>query len=220
MLTTSRMNKLVNQLVYGMPNRYGNLVKEIRRHKSRRILEIGTWNGQHSSLMISAALENTSPSQVEFYGFDLFEEAYGNEILLPGEATKQPPNLEQVKISLQPYKDLGVKVFLHKGNTAKILPPLLSSLSFMDFVFIDGGHSYEIVKNDWDCICQIINPTSVVIFDDYLNQEGVNIMGFGINRLIDELDRHIYRVSFLEPVDRFKKDWGVMETRFVCVRLM
>jgi len=39
--------------------------------------------------------------------------------------------------------------------------------SSMDFIFIDGGHDYEIVKNDSEKALQMLAPNGVIVWDDY-----------------------------------------------------
>lgn len=43
----------------------------------------------------------------------------------------------------------------------------------IDLLFIDGDHSYEGVKKDWDLYSPILQPNSIVIFHDYGWAEGV-----------------------------------------------
>jgi len=55
------------------PLKYKYLFEIIRNNKCRRIMEIGTWNGEHALQMIEEAKKNFAPNEVEYYGFDLFE---------------------------------------------------------------------------------------------------------------------------------------------------
>ena len=47
------------------------------------------------------------------------------------------------------------------------------SYPVFDVLFIDGDHSYEGAKNDWDAYKNFLHPGSVVIFHDYGWAEGV-----------------------------------------------
>jgi hypothetical protein len=204
-----------NRILFGMPDRYGHLAREITNNQSRTILEIGVWDGEHSGLMLQAALRNHAPADVSYYGFDLFEEA--DEAVISQEASKFPPSMASVRRKLQSFAERGACIELFKGNTLEVLPAVVDSLPKMDFVFIDGGHSYETVRNDWECVRRLLGTRSVVIFDDYVNGEAIGQTSVGVNRLVDEIDGEIYSVSRLRPVDVFRKSWGTLKVRFVKV---
>ena len=40
-------------------------------------------------------------------------------------------------------------------------------MSKIDYVFLDGGHAYETVKNDLECCLDVINSKGTVLCDDY-----------------------------------------------------
>ncbi len=74
----------------------------------------------------------------------------------------------------------------------------------LDFVYIDGGHSYETVNSDWENVQKIMHPKTIVVFDDYKSIEGVT-------RVVSEIsESELYDVSFysvrnLKPGTRKKK---------------
>jgi len=53
----------------------------------------------------------------------------------------------------------------------------------IDFAFIDGGHSYELVKNDTEKCLSVLAPGGVMMWDDYR----WNLPG--VSRYLDELRR-------------------------------
>ena len=55
----------------------------------------------------------------------------------------RPNSLESVKFLLKKFKN---SIDLHKGYSKDILKKI--DLSKIDFVFLDGGHSYDTVKED------------------------------------------------------------------------
>jgi Methyltransferase domain len=189
----------------------------ITKRRPRTILELGVWRGEHSRQMINAALQgHVSPGEIAYYGVDLFEDA--DSMMVTRETSKSPPSLDVVAKKLQPYADLGVSIKLLKGDSTVLLPNVVSEMPMMDFVFIDGGHSYETVKSDWECVQRVINDRSIVIFDDYVNEAGVVHTGVGVNRVVDAIDPGAYQVELLKPVDSFKKNWGVLRVQLVKVR--
>jgi hypothetical protein len=62
----------------------------------------------------------------------------------------------------------------------------------MDFVFVDGAHSYAYVENDSRRALEMIGPEGVVAWDDYPAIPGV--YGF-LNELAAELDGPMYHVT-------------------------
>jgi predicted O-methyltransferase YrrM len=199
--------KLLRLLHGPEPRRYRHLVETIERHRCRRILEIGTWNGEHALAMIRAAARHHPPAEVEYYGFDLFEQIDDEKIVQ--EISKRPPPMEEVSGRL---RATGAQVHLVQGDTRETLPAAVPRLPPMDFVFIDGGHSYETVASDWAAVERLVHPGSVVIFDDYWGRSDA-----GTDRVVAEIDRARYDVQVLDPEDQFVKEWGLLRVRFVRV---
>lgn len=185
--------------------RYENLVCEIDIIHPRRILEIGTCKGERAELMIRAALKHHS--SVEYIGFDLFEAPPEEEF----SARKQPWSLDQVAERLA---GLGAEVRLIKGDTRKTLPAF--NLSGIELAFIDGGHSDETVRSDFEVVLDCIVPEASIMLDDYWNFPE----GGGCKALVDSLDRDEFQVDHLDPIDEFKKPWGVLKTQIVRVILL
>ena len=40
-------------------------------------------------------------------------------------------------------------------------------MSKIDFVFLDGGHEYQTVKNDLNCCIEVIYNSGTILCDDY-----------------------------------------------------
>ena len=40
-------------------------------------------------------------------------------------------------------------------------------LDGIDYVFVDGGHKYETVRNDLENLTQIVNNNGIILCDDY-----------------------------------------------------
>ena len=70
-----------------------------------------------------------------------------------------------------------VKIF--KGYSKDILRKI--DLRSIDFVFLDGGHSYETVKEDLNILTSNLKKNSVIICDDY------NINHYGVKKAVDEI---------------------------------
>jgi len=196
------------------PPRYANLADTVRRHECRRIIEIGVWNGYHGKQMIEAAKLIYPAGDVYYLGFDLFEDL--DQETFDREFSKTPPPLQNV---LKYLNQTGAMVELVKGDTKDTLFRILPYFENPDFIFIDGGHSEETIASDWRNVEAILQPDTIVIFDDYYIDTDGNMPGLGCNSLIDGLDREMHRVEFLQPVDSFVKAWGVLNVQMVKVML-
>ncbi len=144
----------------------------ISKNKCKRIMEIGVADGENARTMVKVAMQNFSPEEVEYYGFDLFE---GNR------DSRVRQKLEQI----------GCKSELFKGDSVKTLPKMMKTLPKMDLIFIDGGHSYETVNNDWENSKTLIHERTAIFFHNY------NFSG--VKRLVDSIYREEYRVKIIHP---------------------
>jgi hypothetical protein len=186
--------------------RYRYLFDAIKHAKCRRIMEIGTWNGDHAKQMIEVSKKYYG-DKVEYYGFDLFE-LLKNE-MYDVEYVKIPPSEEKVKNKLM---QTGVKIRLFKGNTRETLPRVINILPKMDLIFIDGGHSIDTIKNDWKYARQLMHEKTVVLFDDYWNRDDA-----GCKQIIENINRKKYAVKILRIEDKFQKEWGMLKIKMVKV---
>ena len=65
---------------------------------------------------------------------------------------QNPYSKEAVEDLLKKYKN---NVTLIKGNSNLVLKKI--DMSKIDFVFLDGGHAYQTVKNDLECCLDVVN---------------------------------------------------------------
>lgn len=135
-------------------------------------MEIGVANGENATTMVKTAIRNFAPQKVEYYGFDFFE---GNRI-------------DQVKRKLEKTR---CKFKLFKGNSVETLPKAMRTLPKMDLIFIDGGHSYETVKSDWENSRSLMHNETTVFFHNYDFS--------GVKKLIDRISRKEYQVEIIHP---------------------
>ena len=64
-------------------------------------------------------------------------------------------------------------------------------MSKIDMIFLDGGHSYETVKNDLFLILKSIKKNKIIICDDY-DQES-----YGVKKAVDELSSQVSKIRML-----------------------
>ncbi len=101
---------------------------------------------------------------------------------------KKPNSIEGVKYLLKKYNQ---NIKLYKGYSHKILKDI--DLSLIDFCFLDGGHSYETVKNDLSIILDRIKKNSLILIDDY------HQTNYGVKKAVDEIKNDYYN----EEIGRF-----------------
>jgi len=142
-------------------------------YRPKRICEIGTHSGKSAYQMCKYLLEKGI--DVEYTGYDLFELANEENHKIEhngkghGEIHIATQKLNSLKKS---YPNFSYKLI--KGYTQDTLKE-----NKYDFAFIDGGHSYDTVKHDYNKI----KETPVIIFDDYQIE--------GVAQFVDELKNAI-----------------------------
>lgn len=177
-----------------MAARYDLLIALAKAHQPRRILEIGVASGNTAKQLLCAAPE------AEYFGVDLFEDLT-SDVAKAEFNGKKVMSMDEVYSRLKPFGDGRVSLF--KGNTREVLPDLcmewsLAGIEF-DLIFIDGGHSEETIRSDYDCVHAVIADNGMIVFDDYYS--GTYPKGMGCNNTIDLLLSEGLEAEF-SPVDR------------------
>lgn len=166
--------------------RYNQLYKVIKFNKPESIVEVGTWTGERALQLIQWALKYKP--YVKYYGFDLFEDATDETDSAEFNGKKFHPSAQSVAEMLQTAKDGGLNFDfeLHKGNTRESLYAG-GPWTIADLAFIDGGHSVETIKSDYEAL----KACRTIVFDDYYTPDkqgvGPNTQEVGCNSLIDSL---------------------------------
>jgi predicted O-methyltransferase YrrM len=194
-------------------DRKNYVLKHIRKNNPKTILEIGVFNGAFAKRMLLSAT-NSVNGNVSYTGVDLFED-------LTSEVHKREISLWASK-KASVYKDLSkiknAKISLLKGYSSDLLPLLEGKMKF-DLILIDGGHSYKTVKSDFDFAKKLINTNGAIFFDDYVNSQGVLKEGYGINKVVDNINRAKYSIKISKNRDIFPKSYGLLSIRMVKVQL-
>lgn len=145
----------------------------IVEHASKRIMEIGVYNGENAKNMVKAAVKKSPPETVEYYGFDFFSSYSEGRI---GE------KLEKI----------GCKYRLFKGNSLETVPEAAKSLPLMDVIFIDGGKSFNVALSDWEGSSLLMHEDTAVF---------VHNAGFsGVRRMVEAVPRDRYDVEVFSPM--------------------
>jgi len=151
-------------------------LNEILKKKPKSFLEIGVFHGV-TARNVCELLHQIHGNDFNYIGLDLFDENDENkDEVIPNTKfsnplknmyfkyikRQDPYSIESVKDLLSKFKD---NVHLIKGNSNKILKKI--DMSKIDFVFLDGGHAYDTVKNDLNCCLEVVNLNGTILCDDY-----------------------------------------------------
>jgi len=183
-------------------------LNEILLSNPKKFLEIGVFQGV-TSRNICELLHEIHGINFKYIGVDIFEhdEKSNNEVI-PNINFRNP--LKQFYYQYikkeNPYSLISVKKLLKKfeknveilkGDSKKILPKI--DLSEVDYVFIDGGHSYETVKSDLNNCKIVIENKGIILCDDYDLSYAP-----GVKEAIDEfVSKEQYNIKIL--FERFAK---------------
>ena len=152
------------------------LLDEVRKEKPKIFLEIGVFHGV-TARNICELLYRTHNNDFKYIGLDLFAENEENKNeVIPNNTFNNPLKKiyfkyikKQNPYSLEAVRDLLKKfeknIHLIQGNSNKVLNKM--DMSKIDYVFLDGGHEYNTVKNDLDNCIEVIKKGGTVLCDDY-----------------------------------------------------
>ena len=151
-------------------------LEEVKSKRPKIFLEVGVFHGV-TARNICELLYKIHKDDFKYIGLDLFEESEENKSeVIPNTNFSNPlKNIyfkyikKQNPYSKEAVEDLLKKfqnnVDLIKGNSNLVLKKI--DMSKVDYVFLDGGHSYETVKNDLECCLEVINSNGIILCDDY-----------------------------------------------------
>jgi predicted O-methyltransferase YrrM len=157
----------------------------VKFYEPKNILEIGTFNG-----VTTLHLAMNSPDDSKIQTLDLVKISPS---ILSFTLKEDVKYIVDEKKKNKAYHDTSYrsKIVEHEGNSIEYDFKIFGKL---DFVFIDGGHSYEVVKSDTEKALKSLKNGGVIVWHDYCpNCEGVY---FYLNSLPLDLV-HITGTSFV-----------------------
>jgi glycosyltransferase involved in cell wall biosynthesis len=185
-------------------------------HDVRRILEVGTYDGENAIGMIKTS--RVLESQIEYYGFDLFkpntEEQIKTELSW---GYHNPPDVAEVLLKLK--KRTRAHSMLYSGDSNYTFQFMREHegaygvFSPMDLIYIDGGHSPETIRSDWWNAEKLMHDHTVVFFDDYF----IDREDAGCAFLEKEINKDKYDVAVVGEIDDYTGEFGPMKTRLMVV---
>ena len=184
-------------------------LKEVAMNKPKVFLEVGVFHGV-TARNVCELLNILHGNEFKYVGLDLFEQNTENkDEIIPNTKFSNPLkniyfkyikklnpySLEAVKDLLKKFKN---NVSLIKGNSNVILKKI--DMSKIDYVFLDGGHDYQTVKNDLNCCREVIVNGGTVLCDDYDLSYAP-----GVKKAIDEFSSEYGLKCSIICNDRFAK---------------
>ena len=148
----------------------------IKEKKPKTFLEIGVFHGV-TARNVCELLYSIHGNNFNYIGLDLFEESRENlNEIIPNTNFSNPLKKIYFKFIRKenPYSKSAVhnllkkfekNIYLIQGNSNKILKKI--DMLKVDYVFLDGGHDYETVKNDLNCCKDVIVKNGTILCDDY-----------------------------------------------------
>jgi len=152
------------------------LLSLIEKKKPKNFLEIGVFHGV-TARNVCELLNKIHGKEFNYIGLDLFEESNENkDEIIPSTnfsnplkyiyfkyiIRQNPYSIEAVQSLLKKFKN---NFYLIKGNSNKVLKKI--DMMKIDYVFLDGGHDYETVKNDLESCIEVVNSNGTILCDDY-----------------------------------------------------
>ena len=151
-------------------------LNEVRIKKPKCFLEVGVFHGV-TARNVCELLYQIHKDDFRYIGLDLFEKNNENKSeIIPNTNFSNPFKkiyFEYIKrqdpYSIEAVRDLLKKfnknIDLITGNSNKILKKI--DMSKIDYVFLDGGHDYDTVKNDLNNCIEVVNKNGTILCDDY-----------------------------------------------------
>ena len=151
-------------------------LKQIRIKKPKSFLEVGVFHGV-TARNVCELLYQIHKDDFKYIGLDLFEENNDTKSeIIPNTDFSNPFKKlyfkyikKQNPYSIEAVEDLLKKfkknIHLIKGNSNLILKKI--DMAKIDYVFLDGGHDYETIKNDLNNCIEVINNKGTILCDDY-----------------------------------------------------
>ena len=196
----------------GLKKPYGdNFLSLVEEYKPKNVLEIGVFCGV-TSRNICELLKTNFGSDFRYYGLDLFGSSKTSSVdeiepkFLENQKFSNPlktiyynfikkENLNS-KISVQNFlKKFSQNIELIEGDTRVTLEKV--PLSEIDFVFLDGGHSYDTVLSDLQKLYDNMKNNSKIVCDDFA----------GITKIesVEKAIKDFANNNKIKPEEKFKR---------------
>jgi predicted O-methyltransferase YrrM len=140
------------------------------------VLEIGSYLGASASCF-AAAIKNGSGTGKVFC-----VDTWHNETMPDGIRD----TFGEFTRNMASYDKFIVPV---RGFSTQVISTVMAQTDRVDLLFIDGDHSYEAVKADWEAYKPLLKPHSIVVFHDWGWAEGVQrVIRENVTPIVERFD--------------------------------
>ena len=152
----------------------------VRRYRPRQVLEFGMGRGYGAVCMAQAAID--AGFECTVWTIDVVPPSYRQPWLLDEGSGAQLRSLSVQEVWEQHISTaVRQRVRWVTGESAVVMKRWIKQgRPRIDFCFLDAGHDYWAVKQDWMTALRIANPGCGMLFDDYTDRRT-----YGVKRLID-----------------------------------
>jgi len=165
------------------------LFRAVRQFQPRQIVEIGRWLGGSTVLISTAKSRDAVFTSLDIKMFDDKKLPFVRE-------HAEDSNVQQF---LNRIGDTNTHMLV--ADSRKYVPD-----SKIDFLFLDGDHSYEGIKADYDHWVQFLNPGAHLLFHDAADTRPLTPHSPGIAKLMLELakDTRLKHVKNIGSLSHFQ----------------
>ena len=174
------------------------MIQEFFRYeKLSKVLEIGTAFGGTARLWA----EMVDPENGKVYCCDLSFD-HNNDLTSHGIAGYGYTDTKRVYYPRQVYNDTPFekRIIEFPGNShdPEYIQKVKSEVGIVDFLFIDGDHSYEGVKQDFENFYSTVKIGGYIAFHDIIDSHYHRDQGCFVNKFWDEIKEYYEYYEFLD----------------------
>jgi predicted O-methyltransferase YrrM len=173
-----------------------NLIQILKKEKPKFILEIGTANGGTLFLFTKTAAKDAIIISIDLPGG-----IYGG-----GYPEWKIPLYKS--FSLPKQRMILIRESSHKETTLDIVKLILNDKK-LDYLFIDGDHTYEGVKNDFEMYSPLVKENALIAFHDIvIHPPELNV---GVHDFWNEIKQYYDYKEIVEDWDQKRCGIGLIK---------
>jgi predicted O-methyltransferase YrrM len=157
-----------------------SVIERVRLYRlaqnKQRVLEIGSYVGA-SACCFGLGMKDSAPEKMLFC-----VDTWNNDSMTEGHWD----TYSEFAKNTQEFDAFVIPV---RGFSTEVVHTVASQTSYLDLLFIDGDHTYEGVKADWEAYKSFLQPNSIVVFHDSAWAEGVmRVIEEDVKPVVSEFD--------------------------------
>jgi len=168
-------------------NELRDLCIRVQKHKPKVIAEIGTWNG--GTFYVWTRI---NPLAEKIISIDLPDGDYGG-----GYDEKRIKFFSEFTADRRNTSLSFIRGDSKSESTLKMLMSVLGK-DTIDFLYIDGDHTYEGIKKDFEIYVKLMSPDGLVGFHDINTFKD----GYGVHKYWNEIKENYRHEEFIKPGSR------------------